>query len=62
VFQGGQKIWGENLPIFWKTSPNNNEAIRFQNIYVKAQFENPKHVHQTTFETLKYNKPYFETA
>jgi hypothetical protein len=24
------------------------------NIYNKAQFESPKHLHQTTFETLKY--------
>jgi len=25
-----------------------------QNIYNKAQFESPKHLQQTTFETLKY--------
>ncbi len=29
----------------------------------KAQFESPKHLHQTTFKTLKcYNIPCFETA
>jgi hypothetical protein len=26
------------------------------NFYTKAQFESPKHVHQTTFENLKISK------
>ncbi len=31
-----------------------------KNIYIKAQFESPKQLHQTTFETC--NKPFFKTA
>jgi hypothetical protein len=28
--------------------------LKGQNIYNKALFESPKHLHQTTFETLQY--------
>jgi hypothetical protein len=35
---------------FFKKSPSQ----KGQNINNKAQFEWPKHLHQTTFETLKY--------
>ncbi len=32
-------------------------------MYSKEQFESPKHLHETTFETLKYyNKQCFETT
>jgi hypothetical protein len=31
-----------------------------QNIYIKAQFESPKQLHPTTFETC--NKSFFKTA
>ncbi len=44
----------KNLPNFSKSSPNGLQVKKDQNIYNKAQFENPKHLHQTTFETLKY--------
>ncbi len=29
---------------------------KYQNIYIKASFESPKHLHQITIETLKYLK------
>jgi hypothetical protein len=43
----------QKLPILSKSSPNSLRAKKGQNIYIKAQFESPKHLHQTTFETLK---------
>jgi hypothetical protein len=42
-----------------KKSPNFSKSCpvlkpkKCQNIYNKAQFESPKHLHQTTFEILK---------
>jgi len=45
---------GKKLPNFSKNSPKSCQVKKGQNIYNKAQFENPKHLHQTTFETLKY--------
>ncbi len=39
---------------FFKISPRLLQVKKGQNIYNKAQFENPKHLHQITFETLKY--------
>jgi hypothetical protein len=39
---------------FFKSSLNGLQVKKGQNIYNKAQFEYPKHLHQTTFETLKY--------
>ncbi len=36
------------------SSHRNCQAKKGQNIYNKAQFESPKYLHQTTFETLKY--------
>jgi len=44
----------KNRPIFVKRSPNILKAKKGQNIYNKAQFEREKHLHQTTFEILKY--------
>jgi hypothetical protein len=37
-----------------KSSPKSLQVKKGQNIYNKAQFESPKHHHQTTFETLKF--------
>jgi hypothetical protein len=60
--QGDQKI-RKKSPNFSKNSPKSCQVKKSQNIYNKAQFESPKHLHQTTFETLNtYNKPCFETA
>jgi hypothetical protein len=50
----------KNSPNFSLSSPNSLEAPKGPNIYNKAQFESPKHLHQTTWET--YSKPCFETA
>jgi hypothetical protein len=44
----------EKAPNFSKSSPSSLQAKKGQNIYNKAQFESPKHLHQTIFETLKY--------
>jgi hypothetical protein len=44
----------KKLPNFSKNSPKVTKSKKAQNIYNKAQFENPKHLHQTTFKTLKY--------
>jgi hypothetical protein len=46
--------WEKKLPKFSKNSPKSHQVKKCQNIYNKAQFENSKHPHQTTFETLKY--------
>jgi hypothetical protein len=42
------------MPNFSKKSQKSCQVKKGQNIYNKAQFESPKHIHQTTFETLKY--------
>ncbi len=44
---------GENHPNIGKSNPNSCQVKNCQNIYTKAQFESPKHLHQTTFEPLK---------
>jgi hypothetical protein len=41
----------KNCPIFQKAA---QQSPKFQNICNKGQFESPKHLHQTTFENLKY--------
>jgi hypothetical protein len=41
----------EKMPIFSKSSPNSLQVKKGQNIYNKAQYEKPKHLHQTSFET-----------
>jgi hypothetical protein len=48
------RIFEENLPNISKSSPSGLQVKKGQNIYNRAQFENTKHLHQTTFETLKY--------
>jgi hypothetical protein len=35
-------------PNFGKSSQNNCQAQNCQNIYIKAQFESPKHLHKNT--------------
>ncbi len=51
------------MPNFSKNSQKSCQVKKGQNIYNEAQFESPKHLHQTTFETLyTYNKLCFETA
>jgi hypothetical protein len=52
--QSDQMIKNKNCQIFLKNSPESHQVKRSQNIYNKAQFENPKHLYQTTFKTLKY--------
>jgi hypothetical protein len=44
----------KNLPNFLKNSQKSCQVKKSQNIYNKAQFENPEHLYQTTFKTLKY--------
>jgi hypothetical protein len=44
----------KDLPNFSKSRPKSLEGKKGQNIYNKAQFETPKHLHQPTVETLKY--------
>jgi hypothetical protein len=51
--QGDQKI-SKKIAKFFKNSPKSFQVKKGQNIYHKAQFESPKHLQQTTFETLKY--------
>jgi hypothetical protein len=50
--------FGKKCPIFQKVSQTVFKPKQFQNIYNKV----PKHLPQTTFETLKTcSKPCFET-
>jgi hypothetical protein len=51
--QGDQKI-RKIHQIFQKITQKVAKSKKNQNMYNKAQFESPKHVRQTTFETLKY--------
>jgi hypothetical protein len=44
----------KNCQIFQRIAQKSCQVKKGQNIYNKAQFESPKHLHQTTFETLKY--------
>jgi hypothetical protein len=49
----------KKLPNFSKSTQNCLQTKPCQNIYIKAEFESPKHLHQTTFETLNiHNKLY----
>ncbi len=51
--QGDQKIT-KKLPNLSKDSPKSHKVKKGQNIYIKAEFESPKHLHQTNLETFKY--------
>ncbi len=44
----------KKLPNFWEKWPKQSLSQKRQNIYIKAQLESPKDLHQTTFETFKY--------
>jgi hypothetical protein len=44
----------KKVPNFSKNSPKSCQVKKGQNIYNKAQFESPKHLHQATFKTLEY--------
>jgi hypothetical protein len=44
----------KNSPNFSKNSPESCRVKKGQNIYKKAKLVSPKHLQQTTFETLKY--------
>ncbi len=59
--QGDQMT--EKCPIFGKSSPNSYLCKKYQSIYIKAQFESPKHLPQIPFKPKNTcNKPCFETA
>ncbi len=50
--QRDQRVEKHIRPVFWKV------AKKRQNFNIKSQFESPKHLHQTNFETWNaYNKP-----
>ncbi len=50
-------------PNFSKNSPKSCQVKKGPNIYNKVPIENPKHLHQTTYKTLKYvQQTMFETA
>jgi hypothetical protein len=51
--QGDQKI-RKNRQFFQKIAQKVAKSKKVQKIYNKAQFESPKHLQQTIFETLKY--------
>ncbi len=62
LHQGNQKIRKKICLIFQRIAKS-CQVKKGQNIYNKAQFECPKHLHQTTLPTTNtYNKPCFETA
>jgi hypothetical protein len=44
----------KNQQFFQRIAQKVAKSKKGQNIYNKAQFESPKHLHHTTFETLKY--------
>ncbi len=44
-------MFEKNHPIFQKVSQT-VANLKSQNIYIKAQFESPKQLHETTLETL----------
>ncbi len=52
--QGDQKIRQKIRQIFQKITQKVAESKKDQKIYNKDQFESPKHLQQTTFQTLKY--------
>jgi hypothetical protein len=43
----------KKLPNYSISRPKSLQVKKGPNIYNKAQFESPKHLHQSTFETLK---------
>jgi hypothetical protein len=55
----GRPEYLKKHPIFQKVGLTVSKPKKCQNIYNKAQSESPKHLHQTTFETLKYLQTMF---
>jgi hypothetical protein len=57
---GTRPMWPddwEKWPNFWKkVAKTVTIAKKCQNIFTKAQFEGPRYLQQTTFETLKYQQ------
>jgi len=51
--QGDQKI-RKSCPIYKKKYPYQSSTNKMQNFDIKAMFESPKYLQQTTFKTLKY--------
>jgi hypothetical protein len=51
--QGDQMIRKKNRQIFQRLAQKVAKSKKGQIIYNEGQFENPKHLHQTTFDTLK---------
>jgi hypothetical protein len=51
----------EKNPKFFEKWPKQLPSKKCKNVYIKAQFESLKHLHQTSFEMLN-SKPCFETA
>ncbi len=52
ALQGNQMIRKKNAH-FFKKYPKQSLSQKSQNIYYEAKFDSQKHLHQTTFETLK---------
>ncbi len=52
--QSDQMMRKKIRQIFQRIAQKVAKSKKGKNIYKKAQFENPKHLHQTTFKTLKY--------
>jgi hypothetical protein len=44
----------KHCQFFQRIAQNVTKSKKGQNYYNEAQFESPKHLHQTAFETLKY--------
>jgi hypothetical protein len=53
VGQGDQKIKGKICPILGKSSQNSCQTKKYQSILIKAQFESPIYLQQTTSKLLK---------
>jgi hypothetical protein len=54
LLQGDQKIGEKICPNLEKISQNSCQAKNCQHINIKAQFESQRHLHQPTFEPLKF--------
>jgi hypothetical protein len=49
-----RRLVKKNRPNYRKSSPNSCQIKKCQNIFIKAQFESQKHLHQTPSKLLKY--------
>jgi hypothetical protein len=50
---GRQEDWKKIHPNVGKSSQNCCQIKKCKNIFIKAQFKNPKHLHQTPSKLLK---------